>query len=220
MLDILPPDAMSTWFKLVRAIDPKPVLFLNDYAGFTQRGENTAHKDAFEKKLRTLQAEGAPIGGLGIQAHFDNQFTGPVQILRELDRWAALGLDIQVTEFDLNTSDEKIQAQYTRDFMTAVFSHPAVSALLMWGFWEGAHWKPQAALYRRDWSLRPNGEAWNNLVLKEWHTDLTATTDAGGQTVARGFLGEYRITVTCNGVSKTMPLTLTREGAKLTVVFP
>jgi GH35 family endo-1,4-beta-xylanase len=219
ILDLLPPGSMARWFQLTHETDPQPVLFLNDYAGFMQRGENTPHKDAFEQTLRELKAQGAPIGGLGIQAHFDNQFTGPEQLLKELDRWAALGLRIEITEFDLNTSDEGMQARYTRDFMTAVFSHPAVDSLLMWGFWEGAHWKPQGALYRKDWSLKPNGQAWNDLVLKEWHTSETLTTKTDGTAGTRGFLGDYQVTVTSHGSSKTMPLTLTKEGVKLSVVF-
>jgi len=218
--DLLPPDAMASWFKLVHQIDPKPVLLLNDYAGLTDRGDDTPHKDAFEKTLRMLKEQGAPIGGLGIQAHLGDELTGPEEILKELDRWAALGLDIEITEFDLDFDDEPVQAQYTRDFMTAVFSHPSVDALLMWGFWENAHWKPEAALYRKDWSIKPNGEVWNDLVLKQWHTDVTAKTDASGTVSTRGFMGQYQITVTYGGTTKTWPLTISKEGAVLDVVLP
>jgi GH35 family endo-1,4-beta-xylanase len=220
LLDLLPPDAMAGWFKLVHQLDPKPVLYLNDYAGLTNKGENTPHKDAFEKLLRQLKEQGAPIGGLGIQAHLGQELTGPEQIVSELDRWARLGLDIEVTEFDLDFEDEKVQAQYTRDFMTAVFSHPAVTALLSWGFWQDAHWKPSAAYYRSDWSVKPNGEAWNDLVLKEWHTDSTAKTDAAGTVSTRGFLGQYEVTVTDHGVSKTWPLTVGKDGAVLNASLP
>lgn len=220
ILDLIPPDAMASWFKLVHQIDPKPELFLNDYAGFMDRGGDTLHKEAFEKTLRSLKEQGAPIGGLGIQAHFGQQLTGPEQIVKELDRWAALGLDIQITEFDLDFDDEATQAHYTRDFMTAVFSHPAVSAILMWGFWENAHWRPQSALYRKDWTLKPNGQAWSDLVLKEWHTSLTADTDAPGTVSTRAFLGDYQVTVTYHGASKTWPLTVSKDGAVLTANLP
>ena len=220
ILDLLAPDAMVSWFKLVHRIDPRSVLFLNDCAGLTDRGKDTPHKDAFEKILHLLKDEGAPIGGLGIQAHFEGQLTDPEQIIHELDRWAALGLDIQITEFDLDLDDEKVQGQYTRDFMTAVFSHPAVSALLTWGFWEGSDWIPNAALYRKDWSIKPNGQAWNDLVLKQWHTDLTAKTDASGTVCTRGFQGQYQITVTYRGTSKTWPLTLAKDGAVLSATLP
>jgi GH35 family endo-1,4-beta-xylanase len=219
LLDLLPADAMTNWFKLVHQLDPKPVLYLNDYAGLVNGGENSPHKDAFEKTLRQLKEQGAPIGGLGIQAHLGGLLTGPQQILDELDRWAKLSLDIQITEFDLDFDDEQMQAQYTRDFMTAVFSHPSVKALLTWGFWEKAHWRPRAAMYRGDWSLRPNGEVWNDLVLKQWHTELTAPTDASGIVSTRGFLGQYRITVSNQGTKKEILVTLPAEGAACPVTL-
>jgi GH35 family endo-1,4-beta-xylanase len=211
---------MTTWFQLAHQVDPKPVLFLNDYAGLVNLGEDTPHKDAFEKTLRDLKAHGAPIGGLGIQSHFGDELTPPALLVKELDRWAALGLQIQITEFDIDIPDEKIQAQYTRDFMTAVFSHPAVTAIIIWGFWENAHWRPRAALYRKDWSIKPNGEAWNDLVLKEWHTDVTAQTDAAGLAATRAFMGKYQITVTYQGQTKAWPLDLSTQGADFSAVMP
>ena len=220
LLDVLPPDAMATWFKLTHQLDPRPVLFLNDYAGFMQDGENTLHKDANEKTLRTLKEQGAPIGGYGIQAHFDEELAGPEQVVSELDRWAALGLEVQITEFDINIGDEQVQAQYTHDFMTAVFSHPGVNALLMWGFWERADGIPRAALYRKDWSIKPNGQVWNELVLKEWRSNLTLPTNAAGMVSARCFQGQYQITVSYQGKTVTLPCTLPKEGAVLPVTIP
>jgi len=217
ILDVLGRDALCDWFKLARECDPAPVLFLNDYAGFMSGGENTGHKDHFEKTLRFLKDSGAPIGGVGIQAHFGNQLTPPDKIIKELDRWAALGLDIQITEFDLDLDDEEMQARYTRDFMTAVFSHPSVSAMLTWGFWEKWHWRPRAAMYRADWSVKPNGKAWNDLVLKEWHTETTLKSDATGSAATRGFLGEYEITVRYQGKSRDLKSVLAAGGLTLRV---
>ena len=50
----------------------------------------------------------------------------------------------------------------------------------MWGFWDGAHWKNNAPLYRRDWSLKPAGAAYRDLVLKTWRTDASGKTGADG----------------------------------------
>lgn len=65
----------------------------------------------------------------------------------------------------LLSDDERLQADYLRDVMTMAFSHPAMQAIVMWGFWEGRHWKPDAALYRKDWSTKPAGKVWEELVL-------------------------------------------------------
>ena len=42
-----------------------------------------------------------------------------------------------------------------RDVMIASFSHPNFIAIVQWGFWEKMHWKPAAALWREDWTLKP-----------------------------------------------------------------
>ena len=31
-----------------------------------------------------------------------------------------------------------------------IHSHPGVQGVLMWGFWDQAHWKPEAALVNGD----------------------------------------------------------------------
>jgi hypothetical protein len=122
-----------------------------------------------------------------------------------------------VTEFDINTIDEQLQADYTRDFLTMVFSRPEFESFTMWGFWEGAHWKPDAAMFARDWTAKPNALAYRNLVLDEWRTRAEGQTDAGGKITQRGFLGEYRVTVTAGAKSTTATVKLPREGATLDV---
>ncbi len=118
-----------------------------------------------------------------------------------------------MTEFDINIADEDAQAQYTRDFMTAVFSHPSVTGFLMWGFWEGRHWLPSGAMFRRNWSIKPNGEAYKELVFREWWTDVEGVTGEDGIYRTRGFLGEYDVEATLGGRIQTASLTAVRDPA-------
>jgi endo-1,4-beta-xylanase len=101
-----------------------------------------------------------------------------------------------ITEFDINTPDETLQADYLRDFLLALYSHPAASGFTMWGFWENKHWKPDAALLRADWSEKPAARVWRELVCDTWRTKLDAKTDANGIVDARGHLGTYEFLVT------------------------
>jgi endo-1,4-beta-xylanase len=32
------------------------------------------------------------------------------------------------------------------------FAHPSVEGILMWGFWQGKHWRPNAFLWKKDWT--------------------------------------------------------------------
>lgn len=184
---------MVDWFKAAHEADPKVNLFLNDYAGLAAGGMDTLHKQHFEKTARYLKENGAPIHGIGLQCHFGWSVTPPELALKELDRWAALGLEIHLTEFDIDTTDEQLQADYTRDLLTLAFSHPSVTAIMTWGFWEGRHWRPDAALWRKDWSVKPNGQVWLDLTTREWWTDVTGRTDSAGVVKLRGFPGDYEI---------------------------
>lgn len=62
---------------------------------------------------------------------------------------------------------------------------------MLWGFWEGSHWKPQAASWNRDWSIRARGQAFIDLVSKQWHTEITLRSDKNGKVTWRGFPGWY-----------------------------
>ena len=219
LMDVLGNEEMIAWFKLVRSLDPDVKLTLNDYAILSAGGLDKAHQDHFEKTLRFLKDGGAPITGLGLQSHFGGTPTPPERMLAILDRFAALGLDISITEHDIDSQDEALKADFTRDFLTTVFSHPSVVAVLTWGFWENAHWRPAAAYYRRDFSVTPAGQAWLDLVTKTWWTRASLQTGPDGTARTRGFLGDYEITVTRNGVTKTVPAKLTSSGAQLKVAL-
>jgi hypothetical protein len=66
---------------------------------------------------------------------------------------------------------------------------------MTWGFWAGAHWKPEAALFDKNWTPTPIGQQWIALVNKKWRTDETLSTDKDGKIRLRGFLGQYKATV-------------------------
>ena len=194
--DILGRDALVGWFKLAQHTDPKPRLFLNDYPRLDGGDSNNAHLNSFFDNIAFLQQKGAPLGGIGFQGHFGSNVVPPTRVLSGLDRFSKFGLPIAITEFDINTPDETLQANYTRDFMIAAFSHPSVDSIMLWGFWEGRHWLPSAAMYRRDWTLKPNGQAWIDLVKKQWWTTVDGRTDNAGQFRARAFYGDYQVTIT------------------------
>ncbi|HWB83064.1 MAG TPA: endo-1,4-beta-xylanase [Bryobacteraceae bacterium] len=209
---VLGDDEMAAWFKQARAIDLSVKLYLNDFGFLESGGYDILHQDAlYNHIIPTILASG-DLDGIGMQAHFDVSLTPPERVIEILDRFAKFGKDIKITEFDVTTTDEQLQADYTRDFLTAVFSHPAVKGFTVWGFYEGAEWSPEAAMIRGDWTTKPNYDVWMNLVYKQWWTDVTGTTGADGTFRTRGFLGDYDIDVTTNNAMQTLPLTVTSPG--------
>jgi hypothetical protein len=119
----------------------------------------------------------------------------------------------------VTVADEQVQADFTRDFMTTLFSHAAVNGILTWGFWQNAHWRPEAAMFRSDWTIKPNGQAWVDLVHNLWNTEIVGTTLPDGEYSTRGFRGDYDINVTFAGQSKSVTATLVAEGTSLIVVL-
>jgi len=103
----------------------------------------------------------------------------------------------------VDIDDEALAGEFTRDFYTTLFSHPAVGGILMWGFWDGAHWRKNAPLYRQDWSMKPAGAVYRQLVLDSWRTNTAGSTDASGAFKTRAFLGNYEVTVTTADKSKS-----------------
>ena len=128
-----------------------------------------------------------------------------------------------ISEFDTNFPNEQLQADYYRDFLTAWFAHPATEAFIMWGFWGGAHWMGDAgAMFRRDWSEKPNLAAYRDLVYKDWWTRASRQTNAEGLTTVRAFHGRHRVTVTPpdGGAPIIRVLDLPAEGRTVDIVMP
>jgi len=143
---------------------------------------------------RMLRKNGARVDVLGVQGHVGQTPRPPIEVLNDLNLLAVDGQQVQVTEFDFNTTDEPLQADYTRDFLIALYSHKAASGFIMWGFWESAQWKPNAAMFRADWRPKPNLQVWKDLVQGQWKTRVKANTTAAGLVQAQGHRGRYAVT--------------------------
>ncbi|MDQ3621580.1 MAG: endo-1,4-beta-xylanase [Verrucomicrobiota bacterium] len=221
VINILGRDEMAGWFQRAREVDPYARLFFNDYGILSNGGSDYFKHRYYFNTIPYLEGLGAPIEGFGMQGHFGSVVTPPETLLAVLDRFAAAfpGKPLQVTEFDIDTTNETLQADYTRDFMTLVFSHPAVNSVLMWGFWQGSHWKPNAAMYRTNWSIKPNGEAYNDLLFNQWWTNADGLTDGNGQYGVRGFLGDYEVTVYYGEQVKSVYVSLPPEGLTVPIAL-
>lgn len=219
LLDILGPEVMVDWFQKARQADPAAKLFINDYAILSGGGGTTPHRDHYEKTIELLSNRGAPFDGIGLQGHFGTSLTSPEDLLAILDRFAKFGKTLWVTEYDIVMDDLELAGSYTRDFYTTLFSHPAVGGIVMWGFWDGSHWKDNAPLYTNDFSIKPAGRAYRELLLDRWSTRATGSSDDQGRFQTRGFLGRYEIRVTRGDRQKTVKGTLASGGTELSVTL-
>lgn len=160
-------NPISTWdplrdyvrlaFRTARAADPNVKLFYNDYSN---EGISTGSTGNYNF-VKGLVGEGVPIDGVGMQYHLllnkptDVNNYSQSTLLSNLQRYAALGLDIHITELDVRipTSDATGFIPTTPDLLAAqtqVFANvaatcaqtPACKALLCWGFTYAHSWIP------------------------------------------------------------------------------
>jgi hypothetical protein len=196
VMAILGNEVMADWFKRVRNNDRMAKLYLNDYDILSGGGNNTKKQDSYFNLVKYIDDNGGKVDGIGFQGHFDGNLTSLTKVYSIIDRFAALGKEIKITEHDINVTQRQVQAEYTRDFMTICFSHEAVKSFLFWGFWANSHWLPEGALFNSDWTIRPHGEAYKDLVFNEWWTKKTDNlTNAQGKLTVEGFLGTFKYTI-------------------------
>lgn len=179
-------------------------------------------REPYKRIIRFLNDQGQTPDLVGFMGHFGlTTLTPPEELLEVYDDFAKIAPRLQLSEFDVEAGDDDLlQADYYRDVMIATFSHPNFEAIIQWGFWEKMHWKPTAALWREDWTLKPAGEVFVDLVTNQWWTNETLTTDEHGKCQLRGFLGDYRVTVEQVDHSKEVSATLTQDGILLRVQLP
>lgn len=93
---ILGDDFMMNAFNLAHETDPKAHLLYNDY-----NNEQKAKRAATVEMLKRLQARGAPIHGVGMQAHI-----GLASTIKDFEdsilAYSKLGLRISLTELDID----------------------------------------------------------------------------------------------------------------------
>lgn len=90
-------DFIAKAFEYAHAADPSAELFYNDY-----NSENESKREKIYKLLKNLIDHKVPVTGIGIQGHWNLYSPSPDMIRKTLDRYASLGLKIQITELDIN----------------------------------------------------------------------------------------------------------------------
>lgn len=198
-------DFRVEMFKKAESVNPKVRMYVNDFNILTY-----ADLDPYADHIEQLRRKGAAIGGIGCQGHFSGRTPPPILVRMGLDRLGRFGVPIKITEFDIENGDEVLHGLDTADFLRICFSHPAVEGILLWGFWEGSHWRPSAALYARDWREKPAGAAYRSLVLNEWRTEVEGTADDSGEFRTRAFFGTYTAAAEIGGLKAETGIEFTK----------
>lgn len=206
-------------FNRVKKLAPNAQIALNEAGQDTSDEQN----QKFLKWASELLNRGAQIDEFGVQAHVA-VMAPPEEILKRFDALSAMGQKINISEFDVKIGEKKTpeiqayEADVLRDYLILAFSHPKVNHFIMWGFWDGDHWIGNGPLFNLDWTPKPAYKVWKDLVLTNWRTSETLTTGKDGAASIRGFKGDYEVTVSAGGKTRTAKTSIGKNGV-LKVVF-
>lgn len=160
-------------FRWAHQADPKALLFYNDY-----NLEFTGVKsDAVYALVRSLRAQRVPIHGLGFQGHLSTQYGYP-DLTNNLERFAALGLKVALTEVDVRTQTKAdavnepvnalapyAQESFWSRTLQACLAVRACISFTPWGFGDAYSWVPgwftdpqEGAALIYDEQLNPKGQ--------------------------------------------------------------
>lgn len=194
-------DKFVDVYKWAREVDPNVQLCYNDYNWTEEEAVGTNQRNVALSRVKMLIEQGAPLDVIGLQSHDEPPLTAISRVIEIVNNIAKLGKKLEVTEYDLSVQNDKFHGEYMRDFLTAMYSIPQVQSFVMWGFWEGDHWRASegGAMVRRDWTLRPAAKIWEDLTRRQWWTKASGKTDEGGTLRTRAFYGTLKVTVSAQG---------------------
>jgi GH35 family endo-1,4-beta-xylanase len=135
-------DWILNAFRLAKQYFPNTKLMINDYS----ITNNDADTGRYLQIINLLKAENL-IDVIGVQGHAFSTTGNMAQHKANLDRLAATGLPIQVTELDIDgqasggVPGDEVQLRNYRRIMPTFWEHPAVEGITLWGWRQPNHWR-------------------------------------------------------------------------------
>ncbi|MFI9820812.1 endo-1,4-beta-xylanase [Streptomyces sp. NPDC052013] len=156
-------------FRTARAADPNAKLCYNDY---NTDGVN-AKSNAVYAMVRDFKARGVPIDCVGFQSHFNSASPVPSDYRANLQRFADLGVEVQITELDIEGSGTA-QATNYGNVVRACLAVTRCTGITVWGIPDKYSWRASGTplLFDDNYNKKP-----------AYHAVLSAlggSTDPGG----------------------------------------
>jgi endo-1,4-beta-xylanase len=130
-------DWIEAAFRAARAADPGAKLCYNDY---NIDNWTWAKTQAAYNLVRDFKARGVPIDCIGLQSHFNSGSPYPSNYRTTLQSFAALGVDVQITELDIEGSGQTQATTYgnvVRDCLAVA----RCNGITVWGIRDTDSWR-------------------------------------------------------------------------------
>lgn len=96
-LELLGEDFLLHAFRMAHEADPNALLFYNDY-----NETNPVKRQKIYNLVRNLLDKGAPVHGIGMQAHWNIYGPNLDEIREAIELYASLGVQLHITELDIS----------------------------------------------------------------------------------------------------------------------
>ncbi|MFB9506326.1 endo-1,4-beta-xylanase [Streptomyces aurantiacus] len=123
-------------FRTARSVDSAAKLCYNDY---NTDGVN-AKSNAVYNMVKDFKSRGVPIDCVGFQSHFNPNSPVPSDYRANLQRFADLGVDVQITELDIEGSGSAQAANYST-VVNACLAVSRCTGITVWGVTDKYSWR-------------------------------------------------------------------------------
>jgi GH35 family endo-1,4-beta-xylanase len=198
-------------FKWARSVDPDAELYINDYNVELNWGQSIEYRDLILKML----ANGAPVTGVGVQAHFWDCCRPNVnEVVRNMNILAETGLPIKLTEYDYGGN--LTQAQQAADYimvLTIAFSHPSIVGMYHWSLRDGWSWRENSGFFDSSGKPKLAADTLLYYTKTKWATNFDTNINGTDPLVFNAYHGNYNIEVEFDGVVKVFNVPLLKANA-------
>ncbi|KAK9165331.1 hypothetical protein Scep_000522 [Stephania cephalantha] len=196
--DTLGENASAAFYSQTRQLDPKTILFMNEYNTIEDNRDQLATPDKYLKMLQRIKAfpgNNEIQLGIGLEAHFPPLKPNIAYMRAGLDMLGSAKYPIWLTEVDIGQIQN--QAGYLEEILREGYSHPGVTGIVIFsGPYIKGCW---ANMCMTDPNFKNTavGDAVDKL-LKEWKFGaFEATTNSEGYIETSLFHGDYEVSVLC-----------------------
>ncbi len=127
-------DWIEVAFREARSADPNAKLCYNDY---NTDNWSSAKTQAVYRMVQDFRNRGVPIDCVGFQAHFTGGSNYPSNFRTTLSSFAALGVDVQVTELDIRNAPSDAYRNVTNDCLAV----SRCTGITVWGIRDSDSWR-------------------------------------------------------------------------------
>jgi endo-1,4-beta-xylanase len=127
-------DWIEDAFRTARAADPNVKLCYNDY---NIDNATAAKTQGVLAMVQDFKSRGVPIDCVGLQSHFTGGSSYPSNYRTTISNFAALGVEVHITELDITNASTTQYANTVRDCMAV----SACKVITTWGIRDSDSWR-------------------------------------------------------------------------------